>query len=34
MNKSQEVTQMEIVMVNDSVIYRIILEKLEGEIVL
>jgi hypothetical protein len=34
MIKSQEVTLKEIVMVKDSVIYPIILEKLEGEIVL
>jgi hypothetical protein len=34
MNKLQEVTLKEIVMVKDSVIYPIILEKLEGEIVL
>jgi hypothetical protein len=34
MNKSQEVTLKEIVMVKDSVIYPIILEKLEGELVL
>jgi hypothetical protein len=34
MKKSKEVTLKEIVMVKDSVIYPIILEKLEGEIVL